>query len=55
MTIKPEQVGSSFDSWLEQEGIFEEVTATAIERVLARQVADEDALRTLLSGGPNET
>jgi hypothetical protein len=30
--------GSSFDSWLREEGIYEEVTATAIKRVLARQV-----------------
>ncbi len=31
-------VGSSFDSWLRKEGIYEEVAATAIKRVLARQV-----------------
>ncbi len=31
-------VGSSFDSWLREEGIYEEVAATAIKRVLARQV-----------------
>jgi hypothetical protein len=31
-------IGSSFDSWLREEGIYEEVTATAIKRVLARQV-----------------
>src|ERR1022692_4860875 len=30
--------GSSFDIWLREEGIYEEVTATAIKRVLARQV-----------------
>ena len=30
--------GSSFDSWLREEGIQEEVTAGAIKRVLARQV-----------------
>jgi antitoxin HicB len=28
----------SFDSWLREEGVYEEVTATAIKRVLARQV-----------------
>jgi len=27
--------GSSFDSWLREEGIYEEVTAAAIQRVLA--------------------
>ena len=31
-------IGSSFDSWLREEGIYEEVAATAIKRVLARQV-----------------
>jgi len=31
-------VGSSFDGWLREEGIYEEVAATAIKRVLARQV-----------------
>ena len=31
-------VGSSFDSWLEEEGIREQVTAHAIKRVLARQI-----------------
>lgn len=33
--------GSSFDSWLQEEGIYEEVTASAIKRVLARQITDE--------------
>ena len=32
-------IGSSFDGWLREEGIYEEVTATAIKRVVARQVA----------------
>ncbi|MBA3919410.1 MAG: helix-turn-helix domain-containing protein [Gemmatimonadaceae bacterium] len=32
--------GSSFDSWLEEEGIYEEVTSVAIKRVLARQISD---------------
>jgi antitoxin HicB len=31
-------IGSSFDSWLREEGTYEEVTAAAIKRVLARQV-----------------
>jgi hypothetical protein len=31
-------IGSSLDSWLREEGIYEEVTATAIKGVLARQV-----------------
>lgn len=36
--MKKKTVGSSFDSWLREEGIYEEVSATAIKRVLARQV-----------------
>ena len=31
-------IGSSLDSWLREEGIYEEVTATAIKRVLSRQL-----------------
>ena len=29
---------SSFDSWLREEGLYDQVTANAIKRVLARQV-----------------
>lgn len=36
--MKKKNIGSTFDSWLSEEGIREEVTATAIKRVLARQV-----------------
>jgi antitoxin HicB len=36
--MKKKNVGSSFDSWLREEGIYEEVAANAIKRVLARQV-----------------
>jgi predicted XRE-type DNA-binding protein len=36
--MKKKNVGSSFDSWLREEGIYEEVTATAIKRVLSRQL-----------------
>jgi antitoxin HicB len=36
--MKKKHVGSSLDSWLREEGIYEEVTANAIKRVLARQV-----------------
>ena len=31
-------LGSSFDSFLEQEGILEDVTARALKRVIARQL-----------------
>lgn len=34
---KKKNVGS-FDSWLREEGIYEEVSANAIKRVVARQV-----------------
>ena len=37
--MKKENVGSSFDSWLQDEGIYEEVTSVAVKRVLARQIA----------------
>lgn len=45
-------IGSSFDSWLRDEGLYEEITASSIRRVTARQnsegrksmEAKEDAL-----------
>ena len=36
--MNKKNIGSSFDSWLREEGIQGEVTAGAIKRVLARQV-----------------
>lgn len=36
--MKKSNVGSPFDSFLREEGTYEEVTAKAIKRVLARQV-----------------
>jgi hypothetical protein len=38
LRMKKKNIGSSFDSWLREEGIYEEITSTAIKRVLARQV-----------------
>ena len=40
MTGKPRKgrIGSSFDDFLKEEGIYEEVTAAAIKRVLAAQI-----------------
>ncbi len=35
------RIGSSFDSWLMDEDIYEEVTAGAVKRGLARQISDE--------------
>jgi hypothetical protein len=36
MARKNPHLGSSFDSWLDEEGIREEVTAAAIKAVIAR-------------------
>jgi hypothetical protein len=38
-----ENIGSTFDSWLREEGLYEEVSANAIKRVVSRQV--EDAMK----------
>jgi len=35
-------IGSTFDTWLQEEGIYEEVTANAIRRVSARQSAEKE-------------
>jgi antitoxin HicB len=47
------RIGSSFDDFLKQDGIYEEVTARAIKRVLARQLDDlmrrEDISKTELA------
>src|SRR5262249_29104022 len=37
-TVKKGRIGSSFDEFLKDEGIYEEVTARAIKRVIARQL-----------------
>ena len=36
--MKKKNIGSTFDSWLRDEGLYEEVNSTAIKRVVARQV-----------------
>jgi hypothetical protein len=36
--MKKKNIGSTFDSWLREEGLYEEVSANAIKRVVARQV-----------------
>jgi antitoxin HicB len=36
--MKKKNIGSTFDSWLREEGIYEEVTASATKRVLSRQL-----------------
>jgi len=45
--VKRANKGSAFDDWLKQEGIYEEVTAAAIKRVLARQIERAMAERQL--------
>jgi hypothetical protein len=35
--MRRENKGSPFDGWLHEEGLYEEVSAAAIKRVLARQ------------------
>ena len=41
MTKKNPHIGSTFESWLDEAGIREEVTVAAIKAVIARQLADE--------------
>jgi antitoxin HicB len=41
MARKNPHIGSSFESWLEDAGIHEEVTAAAIKAVITRQLASE--------------
>lgn len=41
--MRKQNIGSSFDDWLREEGIYEQSASTAIKRVLARQV--EEAMR----------
>ena len=40
MTVAKGRIGSSFDSFLQEEGLYEDVTASAIKRVLTRQITD---------------
>jgi len=37
--MRKKNIGSTFDSWLREEGISEEVSANAIKRMIARQIA----------------
>jgi len=38
---KNPHIGSTFESWLEETGIREEVTAAAVKAVIARQIAEQ--------------
>ena len=53
MKKKKGRVGSSFDDFLKEEGSYEEVTAGAIKRVIARQLNslmnDEDITKSELA------
>jgi len=48
--MKKRNIGSSFDSWLREEGVYEEVTAGAIKRILARQVEEAMKAKHLSKG-----
>jgi antitoxin HicB len=39
MTNKNPHIGSTFESWLDEKGIREEVTAVAVKSVIAEQIA----------------
>ena len=39
MTNKNPHIGSTFDSWLDEKGIREDVTAAAVKSVIADQIA----------------
>jgi antitoxin HicB len=41
MKKKNPHLGSSFESWLDEKGIREEVTAAAVKAVIAAQIAQE--------------
>jgi len=41
MARKNPHIGSSFESWLDEAGLREEVTAAAVKAVIARQLAAE--------------
>lgn len=41
MKLNKKHIGSSFDSWLEEEGLLEDATNFAVKSVLAWQIAQE--------------
>jgi predicted XRE-type DNA-binding protein len=41
MTKKNPRLGSTFESWLDAQGVREEVTAAAIKELIAEQLAEE--------------
>jgi len=47
MRKKNTHIGSSFESFLKEDGIYEEVTAAAIKRTIALQIAKEMAAQNI--------
>lgn len=47
MSNKNPHIGESFDSFLRDEGLYEDVTATAIKRTIALQIAHEMAVQKI--------
>ena len=43
-------IGSNFDTFIEDEGLLEEATATAVKRVIAYQLAEKIAEDKLIKG-----
>jgi antitoxin HicB len=41
MTGEDKHIGSTFESWLDETGLREEVTAAAVKAVIAHQLAEE--------------
>jgi hypothetical protein len=48
-----ENIGSSFDEWLHEEGLYEEVTSVAVKRVLARQISQQMTDQQLSKSEPH--
>jgi hypothetical protein len=51
MARKNPHIGSSFESWLDDAGILEYVTAAAIKAVIARQLMSEMKKKKIISSG----
>jgi predicted XRE-type DNA-binding protein len=47
MRKKNKHIGSSFESFLKEDGIYEEVTAAAIKRTIALQIEQEMAAQNI--------
>ena len=51
---KPGRIGSSFDSFLKEESIYEEVTAAAIKRALALRIESEVQRKSISMNDANK-